>query len=161
MAASTNKKVTVVRFDRESLPGFVQMTTYLAEGGVELLSPAGSVTLVPYADVKAVAFVREWESPQILLEKKSFASRPKQEGLWVRLEFRDLDWSEALLPNKLLELEPQGFTVVPPDSGANAHRLFVPKAALREIKVLGVIGTAANKDRRAKKTPEEQLKMFE
>lgn len=161
MAASTNKKVTVVRFDREPLPGFVQLTTYLAENGVELLSPSGSVTLVPYVDVKCVAFVREWDSPHILLEKKSFASRPKQEGLWVKLEFRDTDWSEALLANKLLELEPQGFTVVPPDSGANVHRLFVPKAALREIRVLGVIGSAANRDRRVKKTPEEQLKMFE
>jgi hypothetical protein len=160
MAASTNKKVTVVRFDREPLTGFVQLTSYLGADTVELLTPAGAVTQIPYADVKCIAFVREWESPSVLLEKKSFASRPKQEGLWVRLEWRDLDWSEALLANKLLELEPHGFTVVPPDSGANAHRLFIPKTALRELKVLGVIGIKSPGNR-IRKSPEEQLKMFE
>jgi hypothetical protein len=160
MAASTNKKVTVLRFDREPLPGFVQVATYLGDNGVELLTPAGAISVIPYSDVKCVAFVREWEAPAILLEKKSFASRPKQEGLWVRLEWRDLDWSEALLANRLLDLEPHGFTVVPPDSGANAHRLFVPKAALREFKVLGVIGTKGPGNR-TRRVPEEQLKMFE
>ena len=160
MAASTNKKVTVVRFDREPVTGFVQLGTYLGADGVELLTPAGSVSQIPYGDVKCVAFVREWESPSILLEKKSFASRPKQEGLWVRLDWRDLDWTEALLANRLLEIEPHGFTVVPPDSGANAHRLFVPKAALREMKVLGVIGIKSPGNR-IRKAVEEQLKMFE
>lgn len=159
MAASTNKKVTIVRFDREPLTGFVQLGTYLGAHSLELLSPAGLVAQIPYADIKCVAFVREWEAPAILLEKKSFASRPKQAGLWVRLDWRDYDWSEALLSNKLLELEPQGFTVVPPDSGANAHRLFVPRAALRELTVLGVIGTRTT--RTLRKAPDEQLKMFE
>jgi hypothetical protein len=160
MAASTNKKVTVVRFDREPLTGFVQVGTFLGPETVELLTPAGSVSQIPYVDVKCVAFVREWESPAILLEKKAFASRPKQEGLWVRLEWRDMDWSEALLANKLLDMEPQGFTVVPPDSGANAHRLFVPRAALRDLKVLGVIGIKGPGNR-VKKTPVEQMRMFE
>jgi hypothetical protein len=161
VAASTNKKVTVVRFDREPLPGHVQLPGYLSPGGIELLSPAGSVSTVPYADVKCVAFVREWESPQVLLEKKSFASRPKQEGLWIRLEWRDNDWIEALLANRLLELDPLGFTVVPPDAGANAHRLFVPRTALRDVQVLGVIGTRLQAARRARKTNEDQLRMFE
>lgn len=160
MAASTNKKVTVVRFDREPLPGFVQLGTFLTPEGIELLSPAGTVSTVPYADIKAVCFVREWDTPQALLEKKLFASRPKQEGLWIRLDWRDGDQLEALLPNRLTELEPQGFTVTPPDAGTNAQRLFIPRGALRACTVLGVIGVKQAGAKRAK-TPAEQLRMFD
>jgi len=161
LAASTNKKVTVVRFDREPLPGHVQLSSFLAPGGVELLSPSGSVITIPYSDIKCVAFVREWDAPLQILEKKSFASRPKQEGLWVRLEWRDTDWSEGLLANRLLDLDPLGFTVVPPDSGANAHRLFVPRAALHDLQVLGVIGTRLYSTRHPRKPSADQMKMFE
>lgn len=158
MAASTNKKVTVVRFDREPLPGFVQMGAYLNEGGLELLSPGGNVNVLPYGDIKAVCFVKEWEGAGALLEKRVFASRPKQEGLWVRLDWRDGDFVEALIPNRLLDLEPQGFTVTTPDT--NAQRIFVPRSALRAFTVQGVIGV---KHAGAKRTrvPHEQLRMFE
>jgi hypothetical protein len=158
LAAATNKKVTVVRFDREPLPGFVQMGAFLAEGGLELLSPAGTISLIPYADIKAVCFVKDWDGAGALLEKKVFASRPKQEGLWVRLDWRDGDFLEALLPNRLLELEPQGFTVNTPDAGA--QRIFVPRSALRAFTVQGVIGVRQAGAKRGR-VPHEQLKMFE
>lgn len=162
MAISTNKKVIVVRFDREALTGFVQPATYLAAESVELLSQTGNVLAVPYGDVKAVCFVRDWNDTDRLLEKRTFASRPKQEGLWVKLLWKDGDWIEALLANRLLDLEPTGFSVVPPDPSANAQKIFVPRAALREVSVLGVVGSPLRQQSRSKKpTSQDQLKMFD
>ena len=152
----------MLRFDREPLTGFIQPATYLAEEGVEILSPTGTVATIPYRDVKCVCFVRDWEDPSRLLEKRTFASRPKQEGLWVKLQWKDGDWIEALLSNRLTEWEPAGFTVVPPDPGANSQKLFVPRIALHEASVLGVVGSPLRRQLKEKKPPSaDQLKMFD
>ncbi len=161
MAVSTNKKVTCIRFDREPLTGFVQPAVYLQPEGLELLSQSGTVTIVPYADVKCVCFVRDWDSVEKTIEKRSFASRPKQEGLWVRFAWRDGDTMEALLPNRLLDLEPLGFTVVPPDPAGNAQRLFLPRQALKEMQVLGVVGAAAVRGQKRKAPVPNQPTLFD
>lgn len=161
MAVSTNKKVTVVRFDRDVMHGFVQPATYLAPEGVELLSPAGTLASIPYSDVKCICFVKDWDKAEALLEKRAFASRPKQEGLWVKATWRDGDAIEALLANRLLDLEPAGYPLIPPDPAANAQRLFVPKPALRELVVLGVVGATLKRKPAAKAGPPSQLKMFD
>lgn len=161
MAVSTNKKVTCIRFDREMLTGFVQPATFLQSEGVELLSPSGTVTVLPYGDLKCVCFVRDWDGGEKILEKRSFASRPKQEGLWVRFVWRDGDQMEALLPNRLLELEPLGFTVVPPDPGGNSQKLFLPRTALRELQVLGVVGSPVRNKQKAKPPVPNQIQLFE
>lgn len=154
--------MVVIRFDREAMSGFVQPATYLGGEGVELLSPTGTVSVIPYGDVKCVCFVRDWEDVGRLLEKRTFASRPKQEGLWVKLLWKDGDWIEALLSNRLVEWEPLGFSVVPPDPAANSQKLFVPRAALQEASVLGVVGSPLRQNRAKSKTPsQDQLKMFE
>ncbi len=161
MAVSTNKKVTCLRFDRELLTGFVQPATYLQAEGLELLSPSGTVTVLPYSDVKCVCFVRDWDAADKILDKRTFASRPKQEGLWIRFAWRDGDQMEALLPNRLLDLEPLGFTVVPPDPGGNAQKLFLPRLALKELQVLGVVGSQARQPKKAKPAPPDQIKLFD
>ena len=161
MAVSTNKKVTCIRFDREVLTGFVQPSSYLQAEGLELLSPSGTVTVVPYGDIKCVCFVRDWDGPDKTLDKKTFASRPKQEGLWIRFVWRDGDGMEALLPNRLLELEPLGFTVVPPDPGGNAQKLFLPRLALKEFTVLGVVGSQMRQPKKAKPAPPDQIQLFD
>lgn len=161
MAVSTNKKATCIRFDRELLTGFVQPATYLQPDGLELLSPSGTVTVLPYTDVKCLCFVRDWDAGEKTLEKRTFASRPKQEGLWIRFVWRDGDAMEALLPNRLLDLEPLGFTVVPPDPGGNAQKIFVPKASLKELLVLGVVGgSQLRQPKKAKPTAPDQISLF-
>ena len=160
MAGSTNKKVVVVRFDREPLPGFVNPQAYLQPGGIELMSPDGAVQVVPYEDAKTICFVRDFDNPPVFGDRRFFASRPKTEGLWVRMQFRDGEEMDGLLPNNLLQLEPQGFTVVTPDPSARNQRLFVPRAALKEFRVLGVVGSPLRR-RKPKPVPKEQLKMFE
>jgi hypothetical protein len=160
LAGSTNKKVLVTRFDRDTLSGFVNPQTYLQTLGLELLTTLGTVIVVPYSEVKTVSFVRDFDAGEARQEMRQFATRPKMEGLWVRLRFRDGDAMDGLLANNLLQLEHQGFTLVPPDPGFQNHRVFVPKAALSEVQVLGVVGSPLRKGRKAKPVPEEQLEIF-
>ncbi len=162
MAVSTNKKVTCVRFDRELLTGFVQPATFLQPEGLELLSPSGTVTVLPYTDIKCVCFVRDWDNAEKILEKRTFASRPKQEGLWIRFVWRDGDVMEALLPNRLLDSDPLGFTVVPPDPAGNSQKLFLPRPALKDLQVLGVVGgSQLRQQKKAKPAVPDQIKLFD
>ena len=161
MAASTNKRVLVARFDRETLAGFVSSPGGFEGGALELLTPDGSVLRVPYAEVKVVCFVRDFEGGETWREHRSYLTRPKSAGLWVRLRFRDGDLIEGLLPNNLLQVESTGYSLVPPDPTFHNQRIFVPKAALTEVQVLGVIGSPLRR-RAAKPAAGEagQLEMF-
>lgn len=160
MAGSTNKKVLVARFDRDTLAGFVNPQTYLGAQGLELLTTSGAVLTVPYGEVKTVSFVRDFDQAESRRELRQFTTRPKMEGLWVRLRFRDGDAMDGLLSNDLLHMEAQGFTIVPPDPGFQNQRVFVPKAALTEFQVLGVVGSPLRKTRK-KPVPVEQIEMFD
>ena len=158
MAGSTNKKVLIERFDRAPLAGYVTPQVYLTPDGVDLLSPSGTAQVVPYEEVKAVCFVRDFDGADPSREPKIFNTRPKMEGLWVRLRFRDGELREGLLPNNLLQLEPQGFTYLPPNP-TNNQRVFVPKTALAEVQILGVVGSPL-RPRKTKPVPKEQIELF-
>lgn len=158
MTGSTSKKVVVRRFEREPVLGFVNPRTYLTPGGIEILTRTGSIALVPYGEVKAVCFVRDFEGIEPGPAQQLFHTRPKTDGLWVRMRFRDGELMDGLLANNLLQLEPSGFTVVPPNPFSNSQRLFVPRQALLEMQVLGVVGSPL---RRRKKAPAAgQMEMF-
>jgi hypothetical protein len=88
-----------------------------------------------------VHFVREFLEP-FEPERKLFLSRPKLDGLWVRLRFRDNDEMEGIVSNDLLDLLDTGVRLTPPDIHGNSVRIFIPRTALEEIKVLGVVGVA-------------------
>ena len=160
MGGSTNKKVLVSRFDREPLSGFVSPQNYLLPEGLELLSQDGAVNIVPYAEVKLVCFVRDFQQGEPRKELRLFTTRPKMEGLWIRMRFRDGDAMDGLLSNNLLLMEPYGFSVIPPDPGFQNQRVFIPKAAVTGVQVLGVIGSPL-RIRKTKPTPKEQIGRFE
>ncbi len=160
MGGSTNKKVLVSRFDREPLSGFVNPQNYLLPEGLELLSQDGAVTIVPYAEVKLVCFVRDFQQGEPRKELRLFTTRPKMEGLWIRMRFRDGDAMDGLLSNNLLLMEPYGFSVIPPDPGFQNQRVFIPKTAVTGVQVLGVIGSPL-RIRKTKPTPKEQIDLFE
>ncbi len=159
MAVSTTKKVRISRFDREALVGFVNPQTYLKASGVEFLTPDGAFSVVPYVEVKTVQFVKDFE-PQDPAERKVFSTRPKMDGLWVRIKFRDGEVMDGILANNLLLLEPQGFSLVPPDPYANNQRLFIPRNALIELQVLGVVGSPLRR-RKPKPVAKEQIGLFD
>lgn len=157
MAGSTTKKVQIWRFDREPLPGFVNPATYLTENGVEVLTLAGSIALCKYSEIKAVLFVKDFDSLVESSKKKIFLSRPKLDGLWLRLTFRDGEVYEAVMPNNLLHVEPLGFNLIPPET---TQRLWIPRQALILVQVLGVIGSRAAAAKRTK-TTKEQIGLFD
>lgn len=150
----------VVRFDRETLPGFVQTPGGLEGTSVELLRPEGSLILIPFAETKLVCFVRDFEAGETWREHRTFSNRPKTAGLWVRFAFRDGDWLEAITPNDLLRVEPRGFQAIPPDPTFQNQRVFVPRAALSSVQVLGVIGSPLRR-RKVAPEPQKQLEMFD
>jgi hypothetical protein len=160
LASSTTKKVVVRRFDREPLTGFVNPQGYLLAAGVELMKTDGTVAVVPYAEIKTVCFVRDFEMPENSPERLVFHTRPKMDGLWVRMRFRDGEVMDGILSNNLLQLEVYGFTFIPPEPYSNNQKIFSPRQALSEFHVLGVVGSPLTR-RRRKEVSKEQIGLFE
>jgi hypothetical protein len=157
--SSTTKKVVVRRFQREPLTGYVNPVSFQQPSGIELLSPEGNVSSVPYDEIRSIDFVREFESAAEP-ERRTFNTRPKMEGIWVGLKYRDGEVVEGVMPNNLLQIEPYGFTIIPPDPYSNTQRVFVPRAALLGVQVLGVIGSSAAR-RKPKPEPKDQIGLFD
>ena len=61
MAQSTNKKVSVARFDKPALPGFAQLPEGLTGEGLQLLTPDGGLVRIPLTEIRAVCFVRDFD----------------------------------------------------------------------------------------------------
>lgn len=156
--ATTHKKVIVRKMDRDTVNGYVS-TSFISEGKVELLNTAGNVVSIDLRDVKGVYFVREFGDSEALT-RKTFTSRPRTEGLWVRLRFRDNETIEGVMSNALLQEAVEGFSVIPPDTRSNTQRIFVPRSALAELTVLAVIGDKKAKRRGPRPEDTRQVPMF-
>jgi len=151
---STHKKVIVRKFDRDSLSGYVAPANFVLEGKLELLNTAGNVVGIDLREIKSVYFVREFGDSESLV-RKTFTSRPRTEGLWVRLKFKDNEIVEGLMANDLAQQTADGFLINPPDMRSNTQRIFVPRVALDSLTVLAVIGGTHRQRRR----PEDQLQV--
>jgi len=117
--------------------------------------------LLPYKEIKAVCFVKDFGSAEAEPAQRLFQNRPKAEGLWVRMRFADGEMMDGILPNNLLQLETYGFTLTPPNPSSNNQRVFVPKGSLEEFVVLGVVGSPLRKRKTRPSRDEKQLRMFE
>ena len=140
-SSSTHKKVVVLLMDSSTLKGYLSPALLGRSDDLDLLTPSGEHRVISLAEIKSVYFVREF-TDRLELERKTFLSRPKLDGLWVRLRFRDDDALEGMVGNNLLELLDSGVQITPPDLHGNTLRMFVPRSALVEMKVLGVVGVA-------------------
>jgi len=155
---STHKKVIVRKMDRDSVSGYVSPTQFVNEGKVEVLNTAGTVIAVDLREIKGVYFVRDFAEAESL-SRKTFTTRPRTEGLWVRLRFKDSEVLEGLMPADLLQTMPEGYLVNPPDQRSNTQRIFVPRTALESLTVLAVIGAARRQRRGAQ--DQRQVPMFD
>lgn len=142
-AASTHKKVVVTFADRTTLQGYMNPMR-LPDDPLDVLTTNGEHRDVPLKDIRAVYFVRDF-TEDYEPERKAFFSRPKLDGLWVRLKFRDNETLEGVVSNDLLALLDSGIQITPPDLNGAAVRIFVPRSALSEVTVLGVVGVARRK----------------
>ena len=109
-----------------------------------MLTPEGEHRDFAIKDIRSIYFVREFND-DFEPERKAFLSRPKLDGLWVRLKFRDGGTLEGVVPNDLLTLLDHGVQITPPDLHGTTLRIFIPRPALAEMTVLGVVGIARRK----------------
>jgi len=155
---STHKKVIVRKLNRDSLNGYVSPAEFISNGRVEVLNTAGNVVIIELKDIKGIYFVRDFGEPDS--ERKTFTTRPRTEGLWVRLRFKDNEIIEGMMPNDLALNSADGYLINPPDSRSNTQRIFVPRSALSELTVIAVIGAAGARRRPAAPGDTRQVPMF-
>jgi hypothetical protein len=154
---STHKKVVVRKIDRDTVNGYVSPAHFVRDGKLELLNTTGNVVAIELADIKCVFFVRDFGDSDSL-SRKTFTTRPRAEGLWVRIKFKDGEVLEGLMPNDLSLNGPEGYLINPLDLRSNVQRLFVPRTALESLNVLAVIGATRRQRRGAEDV--RQVPMF-
>lgn len=151
--SSTHKKVVVETFAGERLLGYVNPRQFDREAGLELLDAAGQLQQLPWKSVKVAWFVRDWQEPLARTDRTVFLRRPRLEGLWIRLRFRDQEILDGLLPNDLLRLSEHGYLITPPDFNGSDQKAFVPRAALASMEVLSVIPNRGEHRPRRRRSP--------
>jgi hypothetical protein len=124
--------------------GYMNPNQLSDTNAMNLLTPDGENRALAVKEVRSIYFVSEF-ADDFEPERKVFLSRPKLEGLWVRLKFRDNECLEGVVPNDLLSLLDRGVQITPPDLHGVTLRIFIPRPALLEMKVLGVVGIARRK----------------
>ena len=142
--ASTHKKVVLVLADRKPFRGYLNPSRLGQADPIDLLTPDGEHQEIPLEKVRSIYFVREF-SDDFEPERKVFLSRPKLDGLWVRLRYTDGETIEGVVPNDLLTMLDNGIQITPPDLNSNTDRIFIPRSALSVFTVLGVVGIARRK----------------
>jgi hypothetical protein len=130
--------------DKKPVRGYLNPSRLGQSEPIDLLTPDGEHEQIPLAKVRSIYFVRDF-SDDFEPERKAFLSRPKLDGLWVRLRYADNETLEGVIPNDLLSLLDNGLQITPPDLNSTTDRIFVPRSALTEVTVLGVVGIARRK----------------
>jgi hypothetical protein len=142
--ASTHKKVVVVLASKKPVRGYLNPSRLGQTDLVDLLTPDGEHQELLLATIRSIYFVRDF-SDDFEPERKAFLSRPKLDGLWLRLRYLDGETLEGVVPNDLLSLLDNGVHISPPDLNSATDRIFIPRTALSELTVLGVVGIARRK----------------
>lgn len=164
----SRKKVIVRRFSSGLLQGYLPSSGFVEEDALILLDLSGHVSPIPLSEIKMVSFVREFNltdtiQPERLL-RKTFLSRPRTEGLWVRLTLQDEEVLEGLAPLDLSLLEgiseDHGLQFAPPDIRGNIQRLYVPRPAIRSLQILAVVTTPSRHKKIEAPKDEEQKDLF-
>jgi hypothetical protein len=163
---STRKRVVIRKLDKGLIKGFIDPGADLSPE-FDVLDRNGHVIHIPLTEVKGIFFVRDFEGNPERAERKVFRSRPRLAGLWVRMTFKDSEVLEAILSSNLLEFDPLGFFVIPPDVYSNNLKIFIPRTALTAMEVLGVISDGVVKrmsqraaQARAAVTADQQFGLF-
>ena len=158
--SSSRKKAIVRRYTRDWIAGYISALDFIRHGSLEMLDLSGKVLSISTHEVKWVCFVRDFNSGEIdnpeKLARKTFAGRPRGEGIWLRVQLKDGDVLEGLAENNIGLLDPDGFFLTPPDTRSNTQRIWLPRASLVELDVIAAIGATARKKPSVTAKPEER-----
>jgi hypothetical protein len=165
--AAAQKKV-ILRVSGGGLAwGYLPQDGFLRDGMVDLMGVDGRVIPIDIREIQMIAYVRDFNLDDQVdperLGRRSFPARPRGEGLWLRLSFNEMEPLEGLAEFGLGMMDSlmgeQGVLLTPPDTRGNTLRVFVPRAAIRAVEVLGYV-TAPSKKLEKKKV-EGQAGLFE
>jgi hypothetical protein len=169
--SSAHKKVIVRRFTGETLPGYLPLSAFVRNRGIDLLDLTGRVIPLLLNDIKHICYVREFNLHDTMnperLTRRTFLARPRTEGLWLRMTFRGGgEVFEGLAPTDIALLDDlindAGLHVTPPDTRSNTQRVYVPRSSLTELQLLAVITTPSRrKPLPAASVPSMQEDLFE
>jgi hypothetical protein len=147
--SSSRKKAIFRKFSRDWLAGYLPAGDFVRGGQVEMLDLDGKVIQLAVDDLKWICYVRDFNSGELnnpeRLVRKTFAGRPRGEGLHVRARLKDGDLIEGLAGNDISLVASDGLFLTPPDLRSNTQRLWLPRAAIEELEVVAVIGAAKKK----------------
>lgn len=147
---SAARKPVIVRYlTRDWCAGYASANPAEEISDLELLDGAGKLRRIPWPQVKWVCYIRELPAegsvftnsggePERLLRRK-FSTRPRMAGLWLGLTLSDGEELEGVAANDRSLIESAGLLLTPPDTRSNTQRVFIPRAAIREFTVLGVV----------------------
>jgi hypothetical protein len=162
--SSSRKKAIFRKFSRDWLAGYLPAGGFVHEGRVEMLDLDGKVVELAVDDLKWICYVRDFNSGELnnpeRLVRKTFAGRPRGEGLFVRARLKDGDLIEGLAGNDISLVASDGLFLTPPDLRSNTQRLWLPRTALEELEVVAVIGTAKKKAAAHEEEEAAQEKLF-
>ena len=137
------------KLSRDWVAGYLPLSGFVHEGAVELLDLDGKVVSLAADDLKWICFVRDFNSGELnnpeRLVRKTFAGRPRGDGLFVRARMKDGDLIEGLAANDVSLVSSEGVFLTPPDLRSNTQRLWIPRTSLEELEIVAVIGAAKKK----------------
>ncbi|HVT98323.1 MAG TPA: hypothetical protein VHE33_12525, partial [Acidobacteriaceae bacterium] len=138
--SSTRKKAIFRKFSRDWVAGYLPATSFVREGHIEMLDLDGKVIALAAHDVKWICYVRDFNSGELnnpeRLVRKTFAGRPRGDGLFVRARLKDGDLIEGLAANDVTLVGSEGVFLTPPDLRSNTQRLFIPRTSIEELEVV-------------------------
>jgi hypothetical protein len=167
---SAQKKVVVRRFEGGVAWGYLPQEGLRHEEQVELMGVDGRISSIAINEIKLIAYVRDFNLNDAVdperLGRRTFLGRPRGDGVWMRAVFRDGDVLEGLADVGVGFLETAmvdgGLFLTPPDGRGNTLRVFVPRAALDSLVVLGwVMAPSKRVAKAAKGDAEAQPRLFE
>jgi hypothetical protein len=166
--ASLRKPVIVRKFSRDWCAGYAGVSFGQDAPDLEILDLGGKVLRLAWDEVKWVCYVRDFPAPSSASENanperllhKRFSIRPRTAGIWLRMTLNDGEEIEGLAANDRSLLEGSGLLLTPPDTRSNTQRIYIPRAAIEKLEVVGLIGAGARKGRAAHRTPAAQPNLF-
>jgi hypothetical protein len=162
--ASLRKPVIVRKFSRDWCAGYAGVNFGQDSAELETLDLSGKVLWIAWKQVKWVCYVRDFPigetaSPERLLHKR-FSIRPRTAGVWLRMTLTDGEELEGLAANDRSLVEGAGLLLTPPDTRSNTQRIYVPRAAIQTLEVMGLIGAGPRKSPATRGTADDQPDLF-
>lgn len=151
--AAAQKKVVVRLSGGELAWGYLPQSGFVRAGQVELIEVDARAKLIDVSEIEMISYVKDFNLNDHVeperIERRTFVGRPRGEGLWIRLELRELAPLEGLVSFGMgfvdQLLEEGGVFLTPPDGRGNTVRVFVPRTALRGMEALGWVTSPTKK----------------